>query len=483
MQAVQQKSLQLKEVITSALMSMMALMLGYLIGKSGLSAAMILIAIPFLLAFLSFIFINPRFGLLAVVHYSFIVNGLNRFLPSGIPFGLGADALLLITLIATVFKASREQGSRAGSWVFYLALVWLLYTVMEIFNPEANNKEAWFYAVRGYSLYEIMMIPLVLIWMGERKDLELFLKVIVIWAVIAAFYGFKQNLLGITPGEQKWLDEGGSITHFIHGRLRIFSFYSDAGQFGANMAHIALMCLIFATSSGTVQSRKKWYWIAFGIIFWGYALSGSRGPLFVIIAGCALYLFLLGNFRILVLGGIIGGLVFGVLKYTHIGDGNYQIHRMRTALDPNDASLMVRVENQKKLKVYLASRPIGAGIGTGGSWGQRFYKGRWLSDVALDSWYVKIWVETGIIGLIIHLVHLLAVLFVGVFNTYRIRDQQLRTQMIAICAGYFGIIVASYGNQLFGQFPTGTIMYFSMVYMFICRKWDSTTPAEPIEKA
>ena len=184
-----------------------------------------------------------------------------------------------------------------------------------------------------------------------------------------------------------------------------------------------------------------------------------------------LYLVIVGNLRILIIGGIIGGLFFGVLKFTSISSSNYQIQRMRTGLDPNDASLLVHLENQKQLKGYLASRPIGAGIGTGGSWGDRFFKGRWLSSVQLDSWYVKIWVEMGIIGLTLHLIHLFICLGVGIYNTLRIKDPLLRTEMMALCSGYFGIMFASYGNQILGQNPTGYVMYMSMVYFFICIKW------------
>jgi hypothetical protein len=36
---------------------------------------------------------------------------------------------------------------------------------------------------------------------------------------------------------------------------------------------------------------------------------------------------------------------------------------MRSAFDPNDPSLQVRLDNQKILKGYLATRPFGAGIG------------------------------------------------------------------------------------------------------------------------
>jgi O-antigen ligase len=146
---------------------------------------------------------------------------------------------------------------------------------------------------------------------------------------------------------------------------------------------------------------------------------------------------------------------------------------MRTALDPNDASLIVRIENQKKLAVYLSSRPMGGGIGSGGFWGNRFSPGSFLSQVALDSWYVKIWVETGIIGLVLHIASLILILIIGIINIFRLKNPDIRQRLVALICGYFGIVFASYGNQILGQMPTGTVINFTMVYMFLCIKWDN----------
>jgi hypothetical protein len=60
-------------------------------------------------------------------------------------------------------------------------------------------------------------------------------------------------------------------------------------------------------------------------------------------------------------------------KFTMIANGNDQVRRMRTAFDPNDASLQVRLDNQKILKGYLDSRPFGGGIGHAGDKAQRFF--------------------------------------------------------------------------------------------------------------
>lgn len=467
----QNKSLQNSEILRSFLVAAIAVFLGICIAKVGLVLAAVVIAIPVVATYFVLVFKNPRMGLLSAYHYCFFVNGLGRFLPPDIPFGLLVDGILVITVIACIFSVSKEQAGRINNWSFWYSLIWMGFIMFELVNPEATSKEAWFYAMRGIGLYMVLQVPLTLILMPDRKDMSLLIKIAIIWSLIGAFYGFKQHYIGLTSGEERWLEEGGKITHLLQGRLRIWSFYSDAGQFGSGMAHICVFCLLLALSQGITQKQRIYYWVSFAILFWGYALSGSRGPLFILFGGIFIYFLMIGNFKILLVGGIVAGLFFSLLKFTSIGSSNYQIQRMRSGLDPNDPSLMVRVENQKLLKVYLASRPIGAGIGTGGSWGQRFYPGRWLSSVALDSWYVRIWVEMGVIGLILHLIHLFICLGVGMYNTYKIKDPLLRTQMMAICGGFFGIMFASYGNQILGQNPTAVVMFISMVYMFTCKNW------------
>lgn len=460
-----------KEIFTYAFLIALAMGIGFMVAKNGLGLAGILVALPFILAFIYVVFKNPKNGLFFTFHVGFFVNGLNRFLPPDIPFGLAIDFILALSLIASFFAASKQQAARINCIPFYASLVWFFYFLFEIINPEAPNKEAWFYAGRGLAMYGLMFVPLALMFLNGMEDLNKFIKIWLWWSLIAALYGFKMNIFGVNEGEAKWLEDGGKVTHMIQGRLRIFSFYSEAGQFGAAMAHTALVCLILLI--GPYQRKEKtFYAVIMACTFWGFALSGSRGPLFVLVAGFFLYLILIKNFKALTVGAVIGGILFGLLKFTTIGNNNYQIYRMRTALDPNDASLQVRLENQKKLRAYLASRPIGAGIGTGGSWGQRFYKGRWLSDVALDSWYVRVWVETGIIGLSLHIIHLLLIVVIGAYNVFRIRDPDLRQKIMALTCGFFGIVVASYGNQILGQLPTGAVMYICMAVLWSAKRWD-----------
>ncbi|QJW88157.1 hypothetical protein HNV11_01560 [Spirosoma taeanense] len=55
--------------------------------------------------------------------------------------------------------------------------------------------------------------------------------------------------------------------------------------------------------------------------------------------------------------------------------------------------------------------------------------------------------------------------------------------MMGLYSGFVGILVASYGNQLFGQHPIDAEMYLTMVFIALCPKLDKMLPeTEPEEK-
>ncbi|MDX5319882.1 MAG: O-antigen ligase family protein, partial [Bacteroidota bacterium] len=213
--------------------------------------------------------------------------------------------------------------------------------------------------------------------------------------------------------------------------------------------------------------KKIVYIILAGVFFISLAISGSRGPVIIVFTGLGMYLILIQNFRLLVFGGVMALSAFVFLKYTSIGSSIYEIQRLRTALDPNDASFQVRLENQRMLRSYLASRPLGGGIGAGGSWGQRFTPGTFLAEVPYDSWYVKVWVETGVVGLALYLILIIIILVYGYFYLSRAPDEAIRMRLLALYAGYFGLCIGSYGNQIYGQSPISTIIVFSLCYIFM----------------
>ncbi|MDD4923165.1 MAG: O-antigen ligase domain-containing protein, partial [Bacteroidales bacterium] len=96
-----------------------------------------------------------------------------------------------------------------------------------------------------------------------------------------------------------------------------------------------------------------------------------------------------------------------------------------------------------------------------------------ITTLPNDSWFVKIWVETGIVGLYFHIGLLLFAVGYGAFIILkRIRDPELRGFLAAILSGLTGIIVSSYGNPIFVQYPTGIMMYMIQAFLFMGLLYD-----------
>jgi len=294
-----------------------------------------------------------------------------------------------------------------------------------------------------------------------------------VFEILGAIKAMIQIYIGLDPYEQYWLNVVGYSTHVLFGQLRAFSFFSDAGQFGASQAHMAMVALIITITTNKNRERI-FFFITAALCFWGMLLSGTRGVWGVLAGAGAFYLAINRNYKLFFLGLTFGILVFSFFRYTYIGQGIYFIQRMRTAFDPKNPSLVIRLENRAKLRPYLAKRPFGGGIGNAGIKAQRFAPNAFLSNIATDSWYVEIWAEQGVVGLMLHLTLVGYILIKGAYiSMFRVRDPALQGKMMAILSGIFGIMLSSYGNGVFGQMPTGLLIYSCMAFAFLSPKFDA----------
>lgn len=431
----------------------------------GIAGAVIYIPLIIAGIYLYLLFTYPSIGLYTAILFGFILIGIGRYI-KGLQVGLGMDAILVLTYIALFINRFKQKvdWSPANKDITWLGIIWLGYSVFQIVNPEARSFAAWF-SGRGLSVYMFLLIPLTLLFITDQKKLDRFFYVWGILSVLATLKGIMQMKFGVDFAEQEWLNEGNYKTHILFGKLRVFSFLSDAGQFGANQAYTGVVFIICGMAQ-TVRRKKIFFYTVGYLGLYGMLISGTRGAISVPLAGFMVFFVLRKNIKVLSIGLGLLAVVFIFFKYTNIGQGNDQIRRMRTAFDPNDASLQVRLNNQKILKNYLASRPFGGGIGHGGVKAQKFLPNAFLSQIATDSWYVLIWVEQGIIGLTLHLFILFYVLIKSCWLImFRIRDPQLKLKMSALTAGMAGIMVASYGNAVLGTMPTGILIYVSMAIL------------------
>jgi hypothetical protein len=450
-----------------------SVLLSFIIATENLSLTIIIITLPFLLIFLNRFFNNLVMGLSFTFVINFILMGLTRYvsIPS---MGMTLDALLILLFIAFFFKHfyKKIDTTILKNDLIKLTLIWFAYIVMEIANPEAKSVNAWFASMRGIALYMVLVIPLIYLIYNKPKNLDTFLLIWGVFTILATLKGAQQLLLSPDPWEQAWLDQGAAKTHVLFGKLRVFSFFTDAGQFGASQAQSGVLGTILYFN--TENKKMKIFWLIVALCgFYGMSISGTRGAIAVPAAGFFIYIFLKKNVKVIVIGLTLMMAIFVFFKFTTIGNNNYQINRMRSAFDSDDASLNVRLNNQILFANYLKTRPIGGGVGHSGNRAQVFVPNGYLANIATDSWYVMIWAECGIIGLYLHLFILFYIVGKGSYIImFQIKDKEMAGKLSAIMAGLFGIIAASYGNMVLGQFPTHLLCYSSMAFIFLGPKLD-----------
>jgi O-Antigen ligase len=418
-----------------------------------------------MLVYMYFLFTKPIIGFYTAIALCFILIGISRY-AKGLQVGIGLDAILILTYLALFMNRFKERidWSPANKTITFLSAIWFAYSLFQLVNPEARSTAAWF-SGRGVALYMFLLVPLTLMFINTNRKLDFFLYVWGAFSILATLKGIMQLQFGVDYAEQGWLNEGNYKTHILFGKLRVFSFMSDAGQFGGNQAYSAVVAFIFSMAQKN-KWKKRFFLLVALLGFYGMIISGTRGAMSIPLAGFMTFFILRKNIKVLSYGVALIALVFVFFKFTTIGQGNDQIRRMRTAFDTNDGSLQVRLVNQRMLSKYLASRPFGGGIGHGGVKAQKYLPNAFLSQVATDSWYVLVWVEQGVVGLLLHLFILFYVVVRASYKVmFRIRDPLLKLKISALISGMVGVMVASYGNAVLGAMPTGMLIYTSMAIM------------------
>jgi len=445
----------------------------FFFAKDNLVAGIAVLLIPFPVIYMYLIFKYPKISFISILFCNYFAIGLSRYIPA--PVGLSVDATLLLTFIAILFSQfnHKVEWKLAAKDLTYIALVWFGMTVFQLINPQTISREAWFYAMRSQSLYILLIVPLVYLIFNKPKDLDTFISLCAWFTLFAVFKGLMQKYMSLDRWEQEWLNQPGNLsTHMLFGKLRVFSFFSDAGTYGGSMGYFGVLFIILAIHDKRPRKKIFYYFIGFMSLY-AMLISGTRSAIAVPLVGFILYTILTKKFKIMIL---VGGLVFSIffiLKFTSIGQGNYDIRRMRSAFDGDNASLNVRVENRRIFANYLQSRPFGGGIGSSGNWGLRFTPYTLLAQTPTDGWYIQLWAEQGIVGLTAYLLMIFYfVIKSSLLIFYRIKKPENLYKAIAFTSGMYGLIVSSYTASSLGQMPNTIIVFISMVLISLMTKWE-----------
>ena len=396
------------------------------------------------------------------------------------PMSLPNEMLEIILLALAIIDVRESHFERAANLMLYALMIWCGFCTLQVLNDTCNigiDVGAWYTGARLMA-FQIMYAFLVYSIYISKPDI--LYKYLILWgllALVAVFWVWKQKNFGFTPAENAWIQGRGRSTHILQGGslIRYFSIYSDAANFGIGIACTAVAFIIFGITSKI--KKYKYFFLLVGVACtWAMFPSGTRTATACMMAGLMTYIFLSKSVKIAVPFTIVFAFFAFILIFTKIGDGNSQIHRMRTAFDKNDASAGVRAYNQQVMKKYLKDAPWGIGIAQGYGSVPANNKYTLMSTIPADSEYVYIWIRTGRIGITLFIITMLIMLGGACWIVlFRLENPSLRGIGAGMCCAFVALQLGGYGNQVLMQFPNCLYFYggLSIVYVlpFFEKEW------------
>lgn len=450
-----------------------------MIGVGGLLA--IIIGLPVLYGIIAF----PKFGIMVLFVWSYLVNFVGNFTGDA-PIGTSMDALELLLVLGFFLKQKYNRNWKIyADPISYLIIAWICYNFFEVVNPMAASVLAWVYTVRTVAI--IMLMYFVFSYqINDLKFVKLLIKTWLLLSVIGAVYGYAQEVNGYFPYEWAALRKNPLTMHlnFQMGHWRKFSIFSDPVVYAYNMVITSALCLglLFGKRGGF----KKFVLVFLIILFMSAMLfSGTRAGYVLLPACIGMLVVLYFNFRVLLVSGFLA-MIFIVLIFMPTSNG--MLLRFQSAFRPsNDASFNERTKNQAFIKPYIQSHPIGAGLGAVGVWGQKFAPNSPLSKFPPDSTYVRVAVELGPIGLFLFCMLIFKALQMGINNFFLIKDDEIKNYTLGMVLVIFAFAIGSYPQQSIVQFPSNIMFYLCIALINVLKRLDdqkqlSLTSATPPDK-
>ena len=450
-----------------------SLFISFVIARQGMVAGVLILILIVALPLVYCSVAYPKFGIILFIIAAFFINYqlILSLVPPDTPIGLVMDALTYMLILGFFIKQKNERNwAYFNDPISYFILAWLIYNMLEVINPAAASVLAWVYTVRTVAV--LMLLYFVFVFQIRTKDyIKLLFKVWLILEFICGMAAFIQENIGFFGFESRWLNSDPLRLNllFIYGHMRKFGIFSDPVTFAYNMVAASLLCL--ALLFANIKPFKKGILVGLICFFLTVMLySGTRAAYVLIPAALGMLAILKFNKNVLVFV-LIAGFILAVL--IKMPTSNPSLVRFQTAFNPSkDASFNVRAENQRRIKPYILSHPIGGGLGSVGIWGQRFAPHSFLAKFPPDSGYVRVAVEMGWIGLLLFCAFNFVILKRGIYYYYIIKDPELKTYCMAMVLIIFALDIGNYPQQAFVQYPTNILFYLAMAIINVTMRLD-----------
>ncbi|WKN42330.1 O-antigen ligase family protein [Tunicatimonas pelagia] len=412
---------------------------------------------------------NIRIGMLLIVLQSFSIFTLIRLRPD-IPFGAITSITILVTFIG-IFLQRKPKTKIIKSPVVIVLVIWLLYQLLQVFNPNSLSIQGWLVGLRG--VFTGFLFVLVAIFaFSSRSFVILFTKFWLALAVFTAIYALKQEYFGLFEFEKVWVYSNPKVLGLstVGGRFRRWSILADVSSFGMFMAFSGLVCFVLAFGPFSVK-KKLVLLLSAGIIFFAMVFSFTRTAYAMVPVGLVLFFLMNVNNKKILAVSIVSFIAGVVLIFGPFYSG--PLNRIRSTFRPTeDASYAVRENNRSLIQPYILENPIGGGPQSTGFPGERYHPGHTLAGFPPDNFYLRTALEYGWVGLFLFLTLYATIMVLGIRGFYQVRDPTIKILYAAYITCLFSLSIANFAQIAHGQPPLSFIVGSIYALMYRMKEFD-----------
>ena len=260
--------------------------------SSGYSAFVAVMCIPAIALVGYFLFSRK----MAMFYTLFIVNTIIMFIERHfhlpVPVSLINELFELMLIGMVLVDHWRFHLSRLINVMFLCAIVWVMFCCIEIFNDQCGlgiDVYRWYTGARLMSMQILYAFVVTTLFIDTPKKIMTLLFIWAVFIVFAAIWLWKQKNIGLTEAESRFL--WSSPAHIMGGKIRYFSCFTDAANFGIHTAVASAAFLIIAATMKVTRIR-----IFFAIVgcigIWAFFGSGTRTAMFCFIATIMVFIVL-----------------------------------------------------------------------------------------------------------------------------------------------------------------------------------------------
>ena len=127
---------------------------------------------------------NPFLAFLWVNILNYFIMGIVRYIPTlqgGIIMDLTITISFIVFILYVRLNNKKIEWKRSVNLLNLSILIWLIYCIAQIFNPESVSVEAWLTGVRGEAVYFFFIVLMTQLICTKYKHMRAY---VLIWSIL-----------------------------------------------------------------------------------------------------------------------------------------------------------------------------------------------------------------------------------------------------------------------------------------------------------